>query len=227
MSADQTVRLLLNRGMSLFRLAESRTVWCCLPMKRSVNMLAGSVALVLTSAGLFALSDVPEQYAKWRVIIALVPDPMRDVAASAFGWVLFASIMIAAAWLMIVVYRLVCAIIPRLVIVFSAMRGVLGMSELITRTEALAIIEASDFFAVRSGGTDAGASAVAALFRHRRPNRDVIIHNRFRERILQSFADQRPASVQGEGYVRADLIDWLNALIDREVDKEMGSIPSV
>lgn len=196
-------------------------------MKRMVRTLGWIGTAVLTVASVVALSDLPDQYAKWQTIIAWVPVPVREIAAGIFGWVLFVAIVIAAVFATVAVHRIACAIILRLFIAFSALRGIIGMGEWITRTEALAIIEASDFFAVRSGATDHGLTGVAAMLRQMRPRKDAIIQDRFRARMLASFAEQRPDAVGERGYRRADLLAWLDALIDREVDKEMGNIPTV
>lgn len=108
------------------------------------------------------------------------------------------------------------------------------MVKWLTEAEALAEIQASDFYLLRlpetrgplaeSGGLQTMLRAFGTL---PAANRQSIIRKRFAMKLLNTFKDVRSEAVRDNTFEASVLGAWLDALIDHEVATEIGPIPDV
>lgn len=177
--------------------------------------------------------EVPEKLEKWFDAAPWLPAVVKVVLQQAM------LAAIPTAWLACVVItswwaaQILWALRGRAFRVWMQIKRAMVMAEWVSRAEAERVVAASDFVAVRVGNADSGlgsamarlASAVTALDPLR--SKGEILRSRFFKRMLADFEKYDPDGLKDGKYNLDSLNVWLDLLIDKEVEEQIGVIPNV
>lgn len=171
-----------------------------------------------------------------RHAYAWFDESLREAIVSTLvniGWIVWS---LCAVWSLIFLtrntLRWMVSVAREIPYLWMKMKGMLGMAGTISKDEAMKVIVMSDFFRSRQpqakrnkGLFDPLNSFSAAIIGE--SERDAMLRRRFLRMTIAAFEDQRPEAVTQDGYDKQALTEWLDALLDREVEQEMGIIPRV
>lgn len=202
-------------------------------MYRLRNILAAGAVLV-TLVGAINIGD---DLTEWIALVASyggrLQEPIAELLFAAWGLVFTASLLFTAALVVYVFWVVFRALSRGWPSVRLGLKGALGMDEFLKRSEALEVIEMSEFYRSRLPESKESKSIGNNIFqslgsyRSMLSDRDVMVRQNFTTRLLRAFEEQRPDGKVEDGYVREELEAWLSELFDEEVKDEMGPIPRV
>lgn len=198
-------------------------------MKKIGSVLVwASVAVTL-----FGAVMMDDAATRWINILNWVPDSLHPVIGgimdAATNVVLLVSLMVATIWALGLAARVVAILSGLAPFAFFRFKKVLGMSQYLSERNALERIRQSTFFRIRQKIDDGPGSHIGSAMRSALgmslPLREQVIRDRFSKKMLREFSAIDGAFVEGKGYRAMRLDQWLEALLDAEVDDEMGHLP--
>lgn len=101
----------------------------------------------------------------------------------------------------------------------------------VARGEASDVMMESDFIAARRDERPLKFNLGALMaglrkLRSESPRRK-LVEKKFREKMLRQFEEYDPAAVKDGLYYLPSVLEWLDKLLEAELEKEIGTIPKV
>lgn len=201
-------------------------------MKRVWRTL-GAVSAAVTLVGAIRMGDDLDAWiALVGNLIAPLKEPIAEWLLAAWTAIFMVSLLVTFYIVMAVAFRIVLMWLSKVPVWLSWLKQVLAMTEVVDKSEALQIIQQSDFFQSRLPGSKERrmggvVNALSNLGYGMQTERERMMERQFLRMMIRQFEDQRPNAVEDGQYMRDPLETWLDDLFDKEIENELGSIPRV
>lgn len=173
----------------------------------------------------------------WQKMISWLPDRLAEPALEIVPAALLIAYVICAlvsgCYCIAITLKALPHVGALIIRVWIWMKRIAGMAKWLTYDETVAEIRRSDYYLYKI--EDAAVSPEKSSFPNissvmglsQRPPKSKILERNFVRKLIKAFEARSPGAINDDMYNAEELDDWLEALIEHEVDGKLGKIPPV